>query len=367
MDYLAELKYHFKPKKGWVNDPNGLVYFNGYYHVFYQHAPNFEHPWHEGMHWGHARTKDFLEWEELPVALYPDAPYDEEGCWSGTAIVKDGRLYVVYSSVYKEEGNEKASQTVSVAYSDDGISFKKYENNPVIKHYPSDGGPDFRDPAVAYINGEYYCVMASGNPELRKARLLLYRSDDLLEWSYVGVCAEWDSALYAECPSIMQTDDGVLLTASVCYYDYSHFFCVMYGELENGKFTVNFSGSIDKGPDQYAGQAFNDCFGRQLLIAWIPGWDYAKFAERNIGCMSLPRELKLKNGRVYAYPPRELWHLLKDSDESVRLTEDGFTVERSHHAPVVYKGKINDLKILRDGYVLEVFINGGEEIYTVIL
>ena len=72
MDYLQNLCYHYKPKKGWVNDPNGLVYFKGYYHIFYQHAPNFETPWKEPMHWGHARTKNFIDWEELPVALFPD-------------------------------------------------------------------------------------------------------------------------------------------------------------------------------------------------------------------------------------------------------------------------------------------------------
>ena len=89
MDYSAKLKYHYRPAKGWVNDPNGLVYFDGYYHMFYQHAPNFEIPWQQPMHWGHARTKDFLHWEELPVALFPDTPYDQDGCFSGTAIVKD--------------------------------------------------------------------------------------------------------------------------------------------------------------------------------------------------------------------------------------------------------------------------------------
>ena len=71
MDYTKPLRYHYKPKRGWMNDPNGLVYFKGYYHVFYQHAPQYPVPWQEPMHWGHARTKDFLNWEELPVALTP--------------------------------------------------------------------------------------------------------------------------------------------------------------------------------------------------------------------------------------------------------------------------------------------------------
>ena len=72
MDYLSKLGYHLKPEKGWVNDPNGLVFFKGYYHIFYQHCPNYEIPWQEPMHWGHARTKDFLTYEYLPVALFPD-------------------------------------------------------------------------------------------------------------------------------------------------------------------------------------------------------------------------------------------------------------------------------------------------------
>lgn len=132
MDYAKKLQYHYRPKKGWVNDPNGLVYFNGYYHVFYQHAPDFEIPWQQPMHWGNARTKDFLHWEELPVALYPDREYDNDGCFSGTAIVKDDTLYLFYASIFKPAPTEKSVQTVSVAYSRDGVHFEKYAGNPVI-------------------------------------------------------------------------------------------------------------------------------------------------------------------------------------------------------------------------------------------
>jgi beta-fructofuranosidase len=131
--YSRKLKYHYYPKKGWVNDPNGLVYFNGYYHVFYQHAPDYEKPWQQSMHWGHARTKDFISFEELPVALYPNADYDYKGCWSGTAIVKDDTLFLVYASISLEGDGETRKEMVSIAYSKDGINFTKYENNPIIK------------------------------------------------------------------------------------------------------------------------------------------------------------------------------------------------------------------------------------------
>ena len=363
MDYAKKLQYHYRPAKGWVNDPNGLVYFDGYYHVFYQHAPDHEVPWKQPMHWGHARTNDFLHWEELPVALTPDTEYDGNGCWSGTAIVKDGKLYLFYASI---RGEEK-EQTVSVAWSEDGIHFEKYEKNPVIDHYPEDGGPDFRDPAVIAVDGTYYCVMASGNPTTKTARLLLYRSCDLLAWEYVGIMSQWEDCRYTECPSFVRAGDEFLLSASVCPLEKEHYFSIMFGTFENDQFQVRLSGEVDKGPDQYAGQIFTDHLGRNLLISWVPGWAYAGYAEKDVGCMSVPREITVSGGKVRAYPVKELQHLLKEEDPCLRRTESGFIVERSGREPLVYNGEIRDLKILRDEYIAEIFVNGGEEVYTVLL
>ena len=360
IDYSKRLQHHYRPQKGWVNDPNGLVYFKGYYHVFYQHSPNYEKPWGEPMHWGHARTKDFLTWEELPVALFPDKSYDSEGCWSGTAIVKDGMLYLLYASIHE-------GQTVSVAYSEDGITFKKHENNPVIDHFPPEGSLDFRDPAICCINGTYYCVMASGNPEAKAARLLLYKSEDIFNWEYIGIMKEWENGKFAECPSFMSAGDKYLLSTSVCPLDKEHYFSVMYGDFKDDKFYEKYVGEVDKGPDQYAGQVFQDHLGRNLMITWIPGWRYSGFAEKDIGCMSVPRELKLINGKIYGYPIEELQFLLKDEDPCLKRTETGFIVERTNREPVIYEGEISDIKIIRDEYIAEIFVNGGEEIYSVLL
>ncbi len=360
MNYRKPLEYHFATRKGWINDPNGLVYFKGYYHIFYQHSPNYEKPWNESMHWGHARTKDFLHFEELSVALFPDKPYDKDGCWSGTAIVKDDTLFLFYASIHD------GVQSVSVAYSADGIAFSKYEGNPVIEGFPSDGCPDFRDPAVCYSEGKYYCVMASGNHEKKTANLLLYESEDLFCWSYKGILCEWENSKFAECPSFMRSGDRYLLTASVCKED-GHRFFVMYGRFEQGRFTPEYTGEVDKGPDQYAGQVFSAPDGRTILISWIPGWRYAGYRKKDIGCMSVPREIKLVDGKIYGYPVKEVQHLLKDTDSSVIRNSQGFKIRRAGRKSVVYKGEIKDLKIIRDGYILEVFVNGGEEIYSVLL
>ncbi len=361
IDYTKKPEYHYRPAKGWINDPNGLVYYGGRYHVFYQHAPDYETPWNQPMHWGHAATEDFIHWEELPVALAPGEPYDGGGCWSGTAIVKDGRLYLFYAAI-------SAVSAAAMAFSDDGTRFLKYARNPVIPTFPPEGGPDFRDPAVGRIGGMYYCVMASGNPKKKTGNLLLYKSSDLLSWEYSGVMCEWENCKYAECPSFMQAEDGLcLLSASVCPNDRGHYFSVMYGTFENGRFDVKYSACPDKGPDQYAGQVFRDHLGRNILITWIPGWDYAGYAEKDIGCMSVPRELKCKDGVITAFPVEEVRHLLKSEDPALRRTATGFTVERQGREPCVYEGEIRDLQLIRDGYILEVFVNGGESVYSILL
>lgn len=362
MKYDQELHCHYKPKKGWVNDPNGLVYFNGFYHVFYQHAPDYEVPWKQPMHWGHARTKNFLDWEELPIALCPDKEYDANGCWSGTAIVRDRMLYLFYASIRDKQ------QTVSVAYSEDGIHFEKYEKNPIIASAPSDGGPDFRDPAVCCIDGKYYCVMASGNPEHRAGRLLLYKSDNLFDWEYRGILAEWENCKYTECPSFMPAENGLyLLSASVNPLEQKHYFSVMYGTFANDSFHALYTAEVDKGPDQYAGQIFRDDRGRNILISWLPGWKYSGYTEKDVGCMSVPREFRLNNGEITAEPVEELRHLLKDKDECLERTPNGFVVKRTNREPLVYEGDIQELKIIRDEYLAEIFVNGGKEIYSVLL
>lgn len=355
-----------------MNDPNGLIYFNGYYHAFYQHAPNSEQPFKHPMEWGHARTKDFLNWEELPVAIKADMPYDSGGCWSGTAIQKDGVLYLFYASVIEnKDGYGHFPQTVSVAYSKDGINFEKYQGNPIIDTFPKEGSKDFRDPAVLKLKDKFYLVMASANPVDNAARLLVYESKTLFDWKYNGVLYEWlgdenNQMLYAECPSFMKLGNKYLLSASVARRPEVLNFAIMYGEFDGFKFTPDIKGEIQFGPDQYAGQVFTDHLGRNILISWIPGWKYSK-EPTSLGCLSLPMEIIVKDRKIYAYPVKEVQHLLKDSDECVQITDDGFIVKRNIQPDVVYKGKIDDIKIMHDEYVIEIFVNGGECVYAAVL
>lgn len=330
------LQFHYHPAKGWMNDPNGLVWFDGYYHAFYQCAPHFEQPWHEPMVWGHARTKDFLHWEELPIALSAGDSYDKGGAWSGTAIVKDGVLWLFYASVttVKPEGTV---QTISVAFSTDGIHFEKYEGNPVIASYPADGSRDFRDPAIFTENGVNYLVVASANPAVKTGNLLLYRAEDFFHWEYVGVLLEYENARFCECPSFVRAGDGYLLACSVVR-EKEHFFEVLYGDFDGKRFTPSIVSRFQKGPDEYAGQVFHAPDGRNILISWIPGWQSEKF-ERCVGCLSLPLELTAneEEGKIRAYPVKEVRHLLRT--------------------------ELDGTEVATDGYIREIFVDRGAEVY----
>ena len=363
IDYNEKLHFHFHPKQGWINDPNGLVFFKNYYHVFYQHEPDSERPWFEPRHWGHARTKDFLEWEELPVALYPDTAYDNEGCWSGTAIVKDDVLYLFYASLYGEE----KKQTISIAYSSDGIHFEKYAGNPVINDFPPQGSKDFRDPAVWQQNGKFYCVIASAHVQSGTGRLLLYVSENLFDWKYHSIFYEWESCVCTECPSVIPIGNQLMVSVSVCPKEGKPYFRLLYGSFENECFLAEHTACLDNGPDQYAGQMFRDPKGRVILISWFPGWEYWNYAPKDIGCMSAAREVKFENGVFTLYPVKEYQHLLKEEDPCVKRTESGFVIERTGREALVYEGVIDDLKILRDAYMAEIFVNGGRDVYTVLL
>lgn len=322
----SELKYHFHPEKGWLNDPNGLSYFKGNYHIFYQHLPDSEYPNGDPMHWGHAVTKDFLSFDELKTAIDPDMPYDTKGVWSGTAIEKDGKLFAFYASLDKN-----GKQTISVAYSEDGIHFEKYASNPVIRDYPADGSADFRDPAILFDNGKYYLVIASADKKKGTGNMLLYSSDDVFNWEYRGVLKEYADCRYCECPSFVKCGDGYILSVSVCPEKANHYFEVMYGSFDGNTFTAEIVSHFQKGPDEYAGQIFHAPDGRNILISWIPGWDYQP-KEKCIGCLSLPLEIKVSDGKITAYPINEVRHLVGEDDT------------------------------VTDAYVKEEYINRGEEV-----
>ncbi len=354
------IRYHFHPAKGWMNDPNGLVWFQGKYHAFFQHNPHASVPGDFAMHWGHAVSEDLVHWEEIPIALSPDTEYDGGGCWSGTAVVKDGLLYVFYTSI----GAHDRRQRQAVAVSEDGVHFAKYEGNPVITAPPEDT-PDFRDPAVTKIGDTYYMLVASGKDGVGKAQL--YCSGDLLKWDYVGVFyADAGLGGIIECPSFTPYGDGFLFMCSGRQDEHglaaTRF---LFGDFDGRKFTPRCQSLPEKGPYVYAPQFFQAPDGRVIFIGWFSRWDKPR-DEKALwnGCLTIPRELTVKDGKVYSFPVREARHLLADSHPLVHVSKDTVSIESRWPHPLEFRGRVEDVKVLEDDTLLEVFINGGEAVFS---
>lgn len=283
--------FHISPSKGWVNDPNGFCYFQGQYHLFAQYNP-YDVKWGP-MHWLHFVSKDLVHFEEVGVALKPDQPYDQEfGCFSGSAIEKDGVLYLIYTGV------NGSKQTQCVATSTDGIHFTKYAGNPVIDESLLPPGylvSDFRDPKV-FQRGEDYYLLVSCRKENMQSSILLYRSKDLLHYSFVGVVVDFEdleSNGMAECPDILFFDSQVALIASVQFKtpeedSYHNLHNVIYSlgqiDLETGKWIPSTPWrELDHGFDVYATQTIQDEKGQNYLVYWENMWDDDLYPDREEG------------------------------------------------------------------------------------
>lgn len=210
-------KIHCAPNFGYMGDPNGFSFYNGEYHLFYQHNPH-GYEWAD-ISWGHSVSKDLVKWHQQPVAICPGEQYDDAGCWSGTALSdKDGTLKMMYTGISEWGKYPDApwrSQQALVVY--DGKTFKKALQNPVIcdAELPDEFLKfDFRDPYLITYGEYYYCLIgtrhipAGGN-------IVTYRSKDLIKWEYVGKALDVDVGMIVECPSLIQTDRWDYLVVSV--------------------------------------------------------------------------------------------------------------------------------------------------------
>lgn len=344
------LGYHVSAPAGWINDPNGFCYYKGYYHIFYQYHP-YSADWGP-MHWGHARSKDLVHWESLPIALAPDTKADEDGCFSGSAIVKDDVLYLIYTGHhYYDDGDpDHFWQNQNLAYSTDGVNFTKYENNPIIASAPEDNTHHFRDPKVWEKDGKYYMILGSQGKD-GVGRAITYRSDDLKEWQYLGEIAKANGltteGFMWECPDFFELAGKDILLLSpqgieaqgqkylnlfqtgyfVGNFDYST------NTFEHGGFT-----ELDHGHDFYATQTTLAPDGRRLVFGWMDMWEseFPEKADGWAGALTLPRELELKDDQLYMRPVKETVQLrtAEISAWNKQVTEKTLLCENEHQAEI---------------------------------
>lgn len=353
MAETARLTRHFEPEHGWMNDPNGLCFFQGQYHAFFQHYP-FAAKWGP-MHWGHAVSDDLLHWKELPIALFPDMPYENDGgCFSGSALEKDGALYLMYTSVSKEHG-----QTQSLAVSRDGAHFEKYAGNPVIPQSPLDPkNRDFRDPKLFCWGNEYRMVCGAGVDGL--ASVLLFGSLDLFHWEYLGpLFQSEDFGPVPECPDLFPLGDKWVLLFSRMDESRSAQFVV--GSFDGTHFVPESFQQPEQGTDFYAPQTFLDGKGRRIMIGWLYNWTRPVPAGAvRAGALSLPRELSLQNGVLKNAPIEEARPLLTADDECILRGAGRVKIQNSRRILLdLPEADVQTLSVFSDTRTKEVFINDG--------
>ena len=309
--------YHFSPRTGWLNDPNGLSYYDGKYHLFYQYHP-YSTYWGP-MHWGHAVSDDLITWEYLPAALAPDTGYDYSGCFSGSAVtMDDGSHLLMYTSCGDSSGDPTGKgrwiQLQSIAIRKPGESeYAKYEGNPVISEsdIPEGGDPyEFRDPYMWRCDDGSY----SGGKVLFEDERRIG-----VMWECPNFFPLGGRHILMASPMDMQAEEGEAVGSirfpqgnNVCYItgDYDEQleeFCPDADDADAGYFMYE---PVDGGLDFYAPQTFETVDGRRVMIGWMQDPSMSNLHSedefRIFGQMTVPRELTLKDGRLIQWPVSEL-------------------------------------------------------------
>lgn len=409
---------HLKAPDNWINDPNGFIYYKGYYHLFYQYFP-YAPRWGT-MHWGHAVSKDLVTWEHKGLALYPSVHPDQNGCFSGSAMEHDGKLYLYYTGVRYEVVNpddphtcldEQFESAQLMISSEDGFHFDNENGKEVIIPPIETSQPGHRthtrDPKIWRGKDAWYIILGSTEEE-KYGEVLFYRSEDLHTWTYVNKA--WKGPDYGwmwECPDYFSTSGGDVLLISAMGLlkneerekNQSICFPVCFSEHSCTLDIPDHYQYLDYGLDLYAPQTTVDEEGRRTMVAWVrmpevteQGW---------IGMFCCPRIIENRNGHIYfrMHPhirnkfTKKITDIKEASGKNylitVELTEGesmnigGFLICRKNgrivtdrttvypisdgahllsQTPVIQDGYL--LEILVDPNLIEVFINNGEYIIS---
>lgn len=404
--------YHLIPPVGWLNDPNGLCYFKGRYHVFFQYSPFTP----EGgiKMWGHYSSTDLLHYVYDGVAIHPDEPYDKDGVYSGSAICVDDHLYVFYTGNVKEEGNHDyilsgRGANVIRMESEDGMHFEQKKCILTNQDYPKECTCHVRDPKLFIGRDGAYRMVLGARLKEEKGAILLFRSEDLLHFSFEKLYTTQEAFGYMwECPDIFTIGDKTFL--AICPQGVDRQQDRFQNIYQSGYFMEGRDSFTewDMGFDFYAPQTFETPDGRRVLIGWagVPDADYSS-NPMNEGwqhCLTVPRELTVKENRLYQYPVRETEQLreeqlMPDRDHKVFFTEGcGEMIAKGIQGEqgAVYIGsgcvlkwknnrvslsfedesgagrsvrnalvsRLDSIRILLDVSILEIYINQGEVVMT---
>lgn len=329
-------KIHLKAPKNWINDPNGFIYYKGKYHLFYQHFP-YEPRWGT-MHWGHAVSDDLVNWEHEGIALFPSKFNDKNGCFSGSAIEHDGKMYIFYTGVRYLEPNpedihtcldDKFVSAQMMITSEDGTSFDNMNDKTTVIDPIEDKQigcmTHTRDPKVWRGKEAWYMVIGSRMPQ-NEGKLLFYRSGDLKNWEYVNSASKKGLGWMWECPDYFEVNGEKVLIFSpmeISENEYRNLSVCMTVEFDEKTCTMNIPDEyqmLDYGQDLYAPQSTTDAEGRRVLVAWarMPETVDGKWN----GMFCIPRIVEVRNGHICFKPHPNIQRLFTKEITSVREADE---------------------------------------------
>ena len=418
------LQFHLMPETGWMNDPNGLCQFKGIYHIYYQYTP-FE-PTGELKLWGHYTTKDFIHYKMDEPVLFPDSDYDAHGAYSGSAFVENDEIHFFYTGNlklfdrddYDYINSGRGSNTITFS-SKNGHDFSEKELLIPTDRYPSDMSNHIRDPKVWKQNGTYYMVLGARDQE-GTGMLLLYESKDLKNWSYKNrITTEEKFGYMWECPDFFEMDGEQILmscpqgveTRGIDFENVHQCTAMKINyDFDTDEYEITDLKLMDRGFDFYAPQTFLDEKGRRILIGWmgIPDAEYTN-PTTDMGwqhALTIPRKLSIREGKLIQEPIEELKQLRGDEkitflfreDEKISKTDYVYEAEIAFEKCVnmkmeLRKGiylyyedqiltldlgsygagrttrkvrleELKSLQVFADTTSVEIFVNGGEEVFT---
>lgn len=301
-------RYHYLPAFNWMNDPNGVIQWNGRYHLFYQYNP--DGAYHANMHWGHAVSDNMIHWEELPIALAPTPnTVDEGGIFSGCIVDNNGTPTAFYTGVNPDYSIQTQCMAIG---SPDLMSWEKYSENPVIGDVPPDIGTikEFRDPYVWKQDDLWLMVVGTLKEDFGGA-VLLYRSQNLVDWEYLNPLFTSNNRQFGliwECPNFFKLGDKWVLIISAHTGKTTDTVFYFVGDFQNNRFIPSYSNVLDYG-NLYAPLTFEDNQNRRLMYGWMresrsevdqrqSGWS---------GVQAIPRVLTLDDqDRLITTPVPEL-------------------------------------------------------------
>jgi beta-fructofuranosidase len=295
-------RYHFAPPANWMNDPNGTIYHNGEYHLFYQFNPT--KPKWGNLHWGHAKSKDLVHWEHLPIALAPEGFPKEMHCYSGCCVIADdGTPTIFYTSMNAQSLLTRAkrhSQQWMATGSPDLVTWEKYPPNPILSEaiHEEQIPQQWRDPYIWKENDNWFMVLCGQYAGEKFGSVFLYQSENLLDWEFVSRLYQGTQSQGKgwECANYVRLDGEYVLIVSP-------YGPVIYsvGDFDGKQHQTDSWHTLDHGSSFYATNTFIDDQERTILVGWVKakgeGW---------AGCLSLPRQIDLVDGNLSIKPAPEL-------------------------------------------------------------